>query len=207
MWCTVGYETGALWDLWDWFISPSTHTVIWWHRVAPWPLYIPHSNPHTWQTLSGLHSTTSSFWIRVDSQTIPRSSETINQHYNDVIIGAIVSQITSLTIVYSIVYSDADKKKTSKLRVTGLCEGNSPGTGEFPAQMASYAENVSIWWRHHDLATFDQPLLLSHIFGIRGSPNRRHYLDQWWPSSATYICDATRVKSFVFWFKFYWSLF
>ena len=40
-------------------------------------------------------------------------------------------------------------KKTSKLRVTGLCAGNSPGTGDFPAQMASYAENVSIWWRHH----------------------------------------------------------
>ena len=42
-------------------------------------------------------------------------------------------------------------KKTSKLRVTGLCAGNSPGTDEFPAQMASNAENVSIWWRHHDL--------------------------------------------------------
>ena len=41
-------------------------------------------------------------------------------------------------------------KKTSKFRVTGLCVGNSPGTGEFPAQMASYAENVFIWWRHHD---------------------------------------------------------
>ena len=40
-------------------------------------------------------------------------------------------------------------KKTSKLRVTDLCEGNSPGTGEFPAQMTSSAENVSIWWRHH----------------------------------------------------------
>ena len=40
-------------------------------------------------------------------------------------------------------------EKTSKLRVTGLCAGNSPGTGEFPAQMASYAENVCIWWRHH----------------------------------------------------------
>ena len=39
-------------------------------------------------------------------------------------------------------------KKTSKLRVTGLCAGNSPGTGEFPAQMASNAENVSIWWRN-----------------------------------------------------------
>ena len=40
-------------------------------------------------------------------------------------------------------------KKTSKLCVTGPCAGNSPGTGEFPAQMASNAENVSIWWRHH----------------------------------------------------------
>ena len=40
-------------------------------------------------------------------------------------------------------------RKTSKLRVTGLCVGNSPGTSEFPAQMASYGENVSIWWYHH----------------------------------------------------------
>ena len=40
-------------------------------------------------------------------------------------------------------------KKTSKLRVAGLCMGNSLGTGEFPAQMASNTENVSIWWRHH----------------------------------------------------------
>ena len=30
-------------------------------------------------------------------------------------------------------------KKTSKLRITDLCEGNSPVTGEFPAQMASKA--------------------------------------------------------------------
>ena len=36
-------------------------------------------------------------------------------------------------------------KKRSKLRVTGLCVGNSPG----PVQRASYAEIVSIWWRHH----------------------------------------------------------
>ena len=34
-------------------------------------------------------------------------------------------------------------KKTSKLRVTGLCAGNSPGTGEFPAQRASNAEMFS----------------------------------------------------------------
>ena len=42
-------------------------------------------------------------------------------------------------------------KKTSKLRVTGLWVGNSPLTGEFPAPRASNAENVSIWWRHHDI--------------------------------------------------------
>ena len=41
-------------------------------------------------------------------------------------------------------------KKTSKLRVTGLCAGNSPGTSEFPAEKASNAETVSIWWRHHE---------------------------------------------------------
>ena len=56
---------------------------------------------------------------------------------------AMASQITSLAIVYSTI------KKTSKFRVTGLCAGNSPGTGEFPAQKASNAENVSIWWCHH----------------------------------------------------------
>ena len=33
-------------------------------------------------------------------------------------------------------------KKTLKLRVTGLCEGNSPVIGKFPAQKASNAENV-----------------------------------------------------------------
>ena len=42
-------------------------------------------------------------------------------------------------------------KKTSMLRVTGLCAGNSPGTSEFPAQMASNAENVFIRWRHHGI--------------------------------------------------------
>ena len=40
-------------------------------------------------------------------------------------------------------------KKTSKLCVTGLCGRNSPGAGEFPAQMASNEEHISIWWRHH----------------------------------------------------------
>ena len=40
-------------------------------------------------------------------------------------------------------------KKTSKFRVIGFCEGNSPVIGEFPAQKASNEKNASIWWRHH----------------------------------------------------------
>ena len=72
-------------------------------------------------------------------------------HYGDVIMGAIAFQFTSLTIVYSKVYSDVDERKhqSSASLAHGLCVGNSPGTGEFPAQMASNAENVSVWWRHH----------------------------------------------------------
>ena len=57
--------------------------------------------------------------------------------------GAIASLITSLMIVCSIVYLDTDKRKLS------FCAGNSPEAGEFPAQMAINAENVSIWRRHY----------------------------------------------------------
>ena len=51
-------------------------------------------------------------------------------HYSDVIMSMMASKITSLTIIYATVYSGADEKKTSTLRVTGL----SPVTGQFPAQ-------------------------------------------------------------------------
>ena len=51
---------------------------------------------------------------------------------------AMASQITSLTIIYSTVYSGADQKKIKASR-------------HWPGQMASNAENVSIWWRHHGL--------------------------------------------------------
>ena len=40
------------------------------------------------------------------------------------------------------------------LCVTGLCEGNSPVTGEFPSQRASNAENASFWWSHHGTACY-----------------------------------------------------
>ena len=63
---------------------------------------------------------------------------------------AMASQITSLTIVYSNVYSRRRSKKTSKLCTSGLCDGNSSVTGEFSAQRARDAGIVSIWLRHHE---------------------------------------------------------
>ena len=46
-------------------------------------------------------------------------------------------------------------KRTSKLRISELCAGNSPVTGEFPAQMTSNAKDVSIWWRLPDIQFCD----------------------------------------------------
>ena len=46
-------------------------------------------------------------------------------------------------------------KKTSKIRVTGLCERNLPVICEFPAKRASDAENVSILWSHHVITVID----------------------------------------------------
>ena len=57
------------------------------------------------------------------------------------------------------------RSNISKLRVTGLCVWNWPGTGEFPAQMASNAENVSIWWRHHARQFCKQRLFKKIILG------------------------------------------
>ena len=70
-------------------------------------------------------------------------------HYSVVIMGAMASQITSLTIVYLILNSGADQRKHQSSASLVFV------TGEFPAQMASNAENVSIWLRHHVLTDWD----------------------------------------------------
>ena len=62
--------------------------------------------------------------------------------------GAMASQITSLTIVYSTVCSGAEWKHQSSASLAFVL-GYSPVTGEFPAQMDSNVENISIWLRHH----------------------------------------------------------
>ena len=94
-------------------------------------------------------------------------------HYDDVIMGAIGSQITSLTIVYSTVYSDTDQRKHQSSASLAFVRGIHR-SGEFPAQMASDAENVSIWSRHHDtlkLFCKKQQTVLSH-YGLSLGPEQ-----------------------------------
>ena len=83
----------------------------------------------------------------------------IPHHYIDVIMSAISSQITSLTIVHSIVYSDADQRKHQSSASLAIVRG----IHRDPEQMASNAENVSIWWRHHDNAMVIYDLATQNI--------------------------------------------
>ena len=64
-------------------------------------------------------------------------------HNSDVIMNVMASQTTGVSIVYSTVCSGVDKKHIKAPRHWPLW-GEFTGDGEFPAQRASNAENVSI---------------------------------------------------------------
>ena len=87
-------------------------------------------------------------------------------YYNDVILGAIASQITSLTIVYSMVYSGADQRKhqssASLAFVRGIHRGpvNSPQKWPVPRYMFPFDDVImpppyapifllQCWWLTH----------------------------------------------------------
>ena len=59
-------------------------------------------------------------------------------HYSDVMMSAMVSQITSLTIVYSTVYTSADLRKHE----SSASQAGDPHKWPITRKM-------SIWWRHH----------------------------------------------------------
>ena len=76
-------------------------------------------------------------------------------------------------------------KKTSKLGVTGLCDGNPPVTGGFHSQRTNNAENVSKWWRHH------------HSLPNNARQPDDHYQD--YPTSApssSQVCSSFEDRSF-----------
>ena len=58
------------------------------------------------------------------------------------------SQITSLTVVYSAVYSDADQRKHQSSASLALVWGIHRDRW-IPRTKGQLRENVAIWWRHH----------------------------------------------------------
>ena len=73
-------------------------------------------------------------------------------HYNDVIMTTMASQITSLMVVYSTVYSDADQRKHQSSASLAFVWGIHRDRW-IPRTKGQLRGNVSIWWRHHAFMT------------------------------------------------------
>ena len=87
-------------------------------------------------------------------------------HYSDVIMSAMAFQITGISIVCSTRLFRRRSKKTWKLRVTGLCEGNPPVTGGFPSQRANNEDFFPR--RHHAIIRTNHDSVLWRIYAARG---------------------------------------
>ena len=119
-----------------------------------WHLYIESGS---WWLLPGLISV---YPIMLSSHW--KSFE--DRHYNDVTMGMIASQITSLTIVYSIVYSDADQRKhqssASLAFVRGIHRGpvNSPHKWAVTRKMLPFDDVIMgiVWVLDIKMSSRDQ---------------------------------------------------
>ena len=60
------------------------------------------------------------------------------------------SQITSLTIIYSTVYSGADQRTHQSSASLAFVRGIHRWPVNSPRKRPVALENISIWWRHHD---------------------------------------------------------
>ena len=74
----------------------------------------------------------------------------LQSHYSDVIMGAMSSQITSLTVVYTTVYSDVDQRKHQRSAPLAFVWGIHRWPVNSSQKMVNNTENVSICWRHHE---------------------------------------------------------
>ena len=78
-------------------------------------------------------------------------------HYDDVIMTMLASQITSLTVVYSIVYSGVNQRKHQSSASLAFVRAIHRGPVNFPhkwpvtRKMFPFDDVIMIWWRHHGL--------------------------------------------------------
>ena len=94
----------------------------------------------------------SALWLRIKSLYMDpvRLKLVLKFHLSDVIMSAMASQVTSLTSVYSNVYSGADQRKHQIPTSLAFVRRIPWWPVNYPHKpLASNAEDVSIWWRHH----------------------------------------------------------
>ena len=116
----------------------------WWFETPSHPLW-RHSNDH------GVLITHSSKIVCIAFVIICISLDNdVVYHYGDVVMGTVASQITSLTIVYSTVYSGADQRKhqssASLAFVRGIHRGpvNSPHKWQVTRKMFPFDDVIIV---------------------------------------------------------------
>ena len=133
--------TGASFDLQGNWLSLVSRGLLRSHR----PFWIMRVQ---WKSVGSHQWSKRSFLSGFVVDTMPADGLTL--HYNDVIMGAIVSQITNLTIVYSIVYSDADQRKHQSSASLAFVRGihrwpvNSPHKGPVTRKMFPFDDIIMV---------------------------------------------------------------
>ena len=91
-----------------------------------------------------------SFMLFISGKGLSHTGQLINSHYNNVIMSAMAPQISSLMILYSTVYSDADQRKYQSSASLAFVREFAGDQCMTHTKGQSDAEKNSSWWRHHD---------------------------------------------------------
>ena len=129
-------------------VTPSNIETKWWMKLSR---YLKTTFMGTWPYGSLKPYGSHILWLYphyLVSAKINKSEKFKCLHYNDVIMSTMASQITSLTIVFSIVYSGADQRKhhnsASLAFVMGIHRGqvNSPHKGPVTRKMCPFDDVI-----------------------------------------------------------------
>ena len=122
-----------------------------------------------------IHATAITWWRPAFRRN--KASKLCLNHYGDVMMGAIASQITSLTIFYSTVYSDADQRKHQSSVSLAFVRGihrwpvNSPHKGPITRKMFPF----------HDV------IILNMILDEKSDYSRKLSICMWKPHGRTLV--------------------
>ena len=90
-----------------------------------------------------------SFMLFISGKGLSHTGQLINSHYNNVIMSAMAPQISSLMILYSTVYSDADQRKYQSSASLAFVR-EFTGDQCMTHTKGQWRGKYSSWWRHHD---------------------------------------------------------